>query len=204
MKTYCENVLNTQATLYIDGQAWYHRLANPPDHWLELETSVWSYTNIFAGISELHIWAIITQKPIIALNAITGTATVFTPDKKAPPKVYINPQQAHEETRNRYAKPPGYVLYNNVNHYNAIMTQTQREEHTQQLPSKLQNTSNQSKTNPTTINPPYPAREEKTTETKKKEHEAVLLVQRCNPRNRGRTRLWQRMAREQEPPTTTT
>ena len=87
METYCENVLNTQATLYIDGQVWYHRLANPPSHWLKLESSVWSYTNIFAGISELHIWVIITQKPVIALNAITGTATVFTPDKKVLPKV---------------------------------------------------------------------------------------------------------------------
>ena len=87
MKTYCENVLNTQATLYKDGHAWYRRLANPPDHWLKLETIVWSYTNIFAGISELHIWVIITQKPVIALNAITGTATVFTPDKKVLPKV---------------------------------------------------------------------------------------------------------------------
>ena len=93
MKTYCENVLNTQATLYINGQVWYHQLANPSDHWLQLETSVWSHTNIFAGISELHnIWAIITQKPVIVLNAITGTATVFTPDKKVLLKVYINPQ----------------------------------------------------------------------------------------------------------------
>ena len=82
MKTYCENVLNTQTTLYIDEHVWYHRLANPPDHWLKLETSVPSHTSIFAGISELHIWAIITQKPVITLNAITGTATVFTPDKK--------------------------------------------------------------------------------------------------------------------------
>ena len=160
MKMYCQNVLDTQTILYIDGQEWYHRLANPPDHWIKLETSVRSYTDIFAGISELHIWAIITQKPIITLNATTGTATVFTPDKKVPPKVYNNPQQAHEKTRDQYTTPPGYVLYNNVNHYNAILTQTQREEHAQQQPSKLQKMSNQSKTNPT--------REEKPAETKKR------------------------------------
>ena len=149
MKTYCENVLNTQTTLYIDEHAWYHRLANPPDHWLKLETSVPSHTSIFAGISELHIWAIITQKPVITLNAITGTATVFTPDQKALPKVYTNPQQAHEETRERHTTPPGYVLYNNINHYNAIITQAQREEHAKQQPSKQQKTSPQSETTTT-------------------------------------------------------
>ena len=87
MKSYCENELKTQTALYIDGQTWYQRLANPPVQWLRLETSVKSNTNIFAGVSELHIWAIVTQKPIITLNSITGTATVYTPDKKVLPKV---------------------------------------------------------------------------------------------------------------------
>jgi hypothetical protein len=138
-----------------------------PDHWLKLETSVRSHTNIFAGISELHIWAIITQKPVITLNAITGTATVFTPDQKVLPKVYTNPQQAHEETRERHTTSPGYVLYNNINHYNAIMTQAQREEHAKQQPSKQQKTSPQSEPT-TTIEKRHPASEDIPIEKKKR------------------------------------
>ena len=35
---------------------------------------------------------------------------------------------------------PGYVLYNNVDHFNAVLAHSQREEHAQAQPSKLQKT----------------------------------------------------------------
>ena len=110
----------------------------------------------------------LTLKPVITLNAITGTATVFTPDKKVLPKVYTNPQQAHEETRERHTTPPGYVLYNNINHYNAIMLQAQREEHAKQRPSKQQKTSPQSEPTTTMTEKRHPASEDIPMEKKKR------------------------------------
>ena len=126
MKTYCENALQTKTKLYIDSKQWYQKMANPPETWLKLETNVKSDTHIYAGVSELHIWAIITKKPMISFNAVTGTATVYKPDEKIIPTVHTDLQQTHKEVSDQYNTTPGYVLFDNVNHYNAVLVDAQR------------------------------------------------------------------------------
>ena len=73
----------------------------------------------------------------------------------------------NKHTRKRVNATPGYVLYNNINHYNAIMTQAQREEHAKQQPSKQQKTSPQSEPS-TTIKKSHPASEDIPIEKKKR------------------------------------
>jgi hypothetical protein len=58
---------------------------------------------------------------MISLNAYTGVATLYKPDLRHLPTTHNDLAQLHNNLMDEYGKLPGYVLYNNINHYNAII-----------------------------------------------------------------------------------
>jgi hypothetical protein len=100
-------ILATTQTLYINSRNWYQRLANPPAQWLQLQTSVENVTPEYAGDSEMQLWAVLTNKPIVSLNAVTGKAMVYEPVINKLPTMRTDLHQTHNNLIEKYGKAPG-------------------------------------------------------------------------------------------------
>ena len=118
----CLEMIKERKVMQIESDiGWYLGIAYPNPAWLQLQTSVQNHTDVYAGNNELQLWAIIAKKPMISLNAYTGVATLYKPDLRHLPTTHNDLAQLHNNLMDEYGKLPGYVPYNNINHYNAII-----------------------------------------------------------------------------------
>jgi hypothetical protein len=140
MQKKCQLMLENNERMAVESnKRWYDKVANPPTEWLELKTSSPSYTQRHAGCNKLQLWTLISKRPMVSLNANTGEATVYEPNLRHLPIIRKDLDQLSDELLGKYNKPPGYVLYNNINHYNAII-RTESEDAEDMEHTPMQNT----------------------------------------------------------------
>ena len=136
---------NNERMAVESNKRWYDKVANPPTEWLELKTSSPSYIRRYTGCNELQLWTLISKRPMVSLNANTWEATVYEPNLRHLPIIRKDLDQLSDDLLGKYNKPPGYVLYNNINHYNAII-RTESEDAEDMEHTPMQNTAKKNKT----------------------------------------------------------
>jgi len=140
LKRKCTSMIASNATMKIENNiSWYNKIKNIPDRWTNIKSNQPHHCprSDWGGVNEIQMWAMIAGTQVIVIDKQMSNCTIYLPKGDTIPRRYsldIITQQHCNWKRN--GKPPQYLLYNGVDHYNGIVykkstehTPTRRNNH---------------------------------------------------------------------------